>query len=98
MSHGFDQLLDHLVEPVVPIQGYREARAAARIVYTLCVIVLKTAYRAPACGLKCVPDVAAVAFPVWAPIGFPFALWTFNLDLRHPHQSIYTAILTKCGE
>ncbi len=98
LFHSFHELLDDLVKPMVPIQVNGKARASACIVHALGVIVLKTAHWASACSLKRVPDVAAVAFPIGPTIWFPLALWTFNLDLRHPLQSIYTAILTKCGE
>ena len=98
LPHGFHELFDDLIEPVVPIQVDGKAGTSARIVHTLGVIVLKKAHWASACCLESVPDVAAVAFPIGSPIGFPLALWTFDLDLRHPLQSVYTAILTKCGE
>lgn len=98
LSHRFHELLDDFIEPVVPIQMDGKAGTSAGIVHALGVIVLKTAHRASTCRLKRVPDVAAVAFPIGATIGFPLALWTFDLNLRHPHQSIYTAILTKYSE
>jgi hypothetical protein len=72
---------------MVPVDVQGKVVAAPSVLYTLRVIVLKCADRAATSRFKCIPDMAAVAFPVGQPVGLPCTLWTFNLDLRHPLQS-----------
>jgi hypothetical protein len=77
---GADQILDHFVESVVPIQMERIGSTTAGIFDALCVVVLKIADRATPRGLKCIPNMPTMAFPVGFPIGFPLTSWTFDLD------------------
>jgi PhzF family phenazine biosynthesis protein len=62
----------------------RKVGATTRVVNALCEVVLKMTDGAATCGLKCIPNMAAMALPIWFAVGFPTTLRTFNFYLCHP--------------
>ena len=77
------ELVEHMVEALVPVEMGRQGIATACMTDTLGVCMPECAGRAPCLCVKRVPDMPAMALPVGLAIGPPGTFGTSDSHLRH---------------
>ncbi len=82
-EHFFFQIFDDFIQSFIPIKVRRICFTTSCLRNTSCILMLFVASWAACNRLESIPNLAAIALPIFATIGFPFTFWATNFYFTH---------------